>query len=106
MKRFHLASTALFALGLTGCSHRQFDRFMDHPILSWAPFTQADIDKLNPLANATSATISRYSNTSCRTQAEQRTEYLDSDQYGEDDIADIFDRIYRACVADEKKYGH
>ena len=105
MKRFHLASTILFALALTGCSHRQFDRFMDHPILSWAPFTQADIDKLNPLANATSATISRYSNTSCRTQAEQRTIYLDSDQYGEGDIADIFARIYRACAADEKKYG-
>jgi hypothetical protein len=106
MKRFHLASIILVASGLTGCSHPQFDRFMDHPILSWAPFTQADIDKLNPLAKATPATVGRYSNKACRTQAEQRTEYLDLDQYGEDDIANIFSRNYYTCVADEKKYGH
>jgi len=100
MKFFRAAP--IVAIALAGCSNQQFTHFMDHPILSWAPFTQADIDRLNPLSEVRSA--DHYPDQRCRTIADQRTEYRD--QYAESNITDIYIRIYRTCLEDEKKYGH
>ena len=83
---------------LCGCSDQQFQRFLDHPILSWAPFSQADLDRLDPLSTS-HPVVQRYVDPECKQLAHERTEYLDRNEYSDDELADLFKRNYHQCIA-------
>jgi hypothetical protein len=85
-----------------GCTSRGTDRFLDHPILSWAPFTQTDIDSLNPVF-VPEQRSNRYSVRNCYTLAQERTDVLDRREFNDDDLAIIFDKVYTGCVTDEAR---
>ena len=77
---------------------------MDHPILSWAPFTQADVDSINPLPS-TEQHINLYPTRECFLLAEERTEVLDRADFDESTIRDIFNRTYKDCVISRSRSG-
>jgi hypothetical protein len=105
VKRLGYALIVLTAsISASGCSSRGFERFMDHPILSWAPFTQADVDSLNPLPS-TEQHINLYPIRECYLLAQERTEELDLSEYYDRTIRDIFNKTYKDCVIARSRWG-
>ena len=92
------------SIGASGCSSRGFERFMDHPILSWAPITQADVDAVNPLSPPVQH-INLYPTRECFTLAQERTEFLDLSEYDDRTIRDMFNKTYRDCVTARARWG-
>ena len=77
---------------------------MEHPILSWAPFTQADVDSINPLPS-TEHHINLYPTRKCFLLAQERTEVLNRAGFDDRAIEDIFNRTYKDCVIDRSRGG-
>lgn len=89
---------------LGGCSHQEFQRFLDDPILSWAPFTQSDLNRLDPLASP-ALVQKRFPDEDCRQLARERTQVLSGEEFDDGALATIFADNYRRCIADKIRYG-
>ena len=81
-------------LTTAGCSHGNFDRFRDHPILSWLP-----LDKWGVVGSdrAPARTV-QFPDRECFGLAQERTEYLDRSEYDDADLRKIFALTYQDCV--------
>jgi hypothetical protein len=77
---------------------------MDHPILSWAPITQDDVDSLNPLSSPEKH-INLYPTRECFVLARERTEFLDLSEFDARTIRDIFNQTYSDCMIARSRWG-
>lgn len=94
MKPRTLLALLLVLAATAGCSHGSFDRFMDHPILSWLP-----LDKWGLVEGGSAPTrTAQFPDKDCFGLARERTEYLDKSEYDDADLRKIFALTYQDCV--------
>lgn len=90
------ATLLVVLIFVASCSHGSFDRFMDHPILSWLP-----LDEWGIVGNGTENAInptSQFPNNECFKVARERIEFLDKTELSDVDLHKIFALNYQECV--------
>lgn len=89
------AASVVALLYLAGCAQGSFDRFMDHPILSWLP-----LDKWGVVGGTSRSArqITAFPDKGCYQIAQERTEFLDQSEYDDADLRKIFAMTYRDCM--------
>ena len=99
--RFLVAAAVLLC---AGCSARRFDRFIDHPILSWAPITQAEVDSVNPFSTPEHH-MNLYPTRECFELAKERTDFLDQSDFDDRTLLTVFNGSYSDCVRAKDRWG-
>lgn len=84
------------ALLLAGCTG--FDRFMDHPVLSWLPLDHWGVVAQRDVSQ-THVTSAEFPDRDCFEIAQERTEVLNPSQFDAATLRTIFADIYRNCTA-------
>jgi hypothetical protein len=82
---------------LTGCASGSFDRFMDHPILSWLP-----LDAWGGVAGPASEVRfvrTRFPDRDCFQVAQQRAEVWPLNDFDSATLQRMFGQTYQDCVA-------
>lgn len=90
-----LSSLALIIL-VAGCAHGGFDRFMDHPVLSWLPLDKWGV--VGSAAPAASGPSYQFPDRACFNLAAERTQFLDRSEFDDADLRKIFTLTYQNCV--------
>lgn len=93
-------SCMILILALCGsvaaCAPRSFERFMDHPVLSWLPLGRWGVVP-TPTDRARPSKLQ--ADPQCSSLAEERVAYLDRNEFSGDDIRKLMQMNYDACIA-------
>jgi hypothetical protein len=81
---------------VAGCSHGGFDRFMDHPILSWLPLDKWGV--VGEEGNETEKPSAQFPDKKCFEAAYWRTAFLDKSEYSDSDRRKMLALIYQDCI--------
>jgi hypothetical protein len=92
-----LGILAFTACLLTGCASGSFDRFMDHPILSWLPLDASGV--VAGQASEARFVRARFPDKDCFEVAQQRAEAWSLDDFDPATLQEMFEQTYRDCVA-------